>query len=174
MKVLEAIQERSNVRSYLATPVPEDALERILEAARLAPSAGNVQSWRFVIVTDADRRKALSLAAGRQKHVAEAPVVIVAAAVTDGHVMCCGQPAYTMDVAIALEHIALQATAEGLATCWVGAFSEDAARKVIGAPGPPEVRIVQMMTLGYSAVAPKPKDRKPLSEIVMREQWVER
>jgi nitroreductase len=167
--VFEAIQQRYSVRSYLQTAVPEETLERILEAARLAPSARNAQNWRFVIVTDDDKRKALCDAAGGQKQVAQAPVVVVACADTDERLMACGQPAYTMDVAIALEHVALQATAEGLGTCWIGAFLEDAARQVVGAPS--EVRVVQLMTLGYPAGSPKPKSRKPLSEIVMREQW---
>jgi len=74
-----------------------------------------------------------------------------------------------VDVAIALEHIALQATAEGLGTCWVGAFNEEEAKKVINAPA--DVRVVQLMPLGYPADQPRPKTRKPLDEIVMYEAW---
>ncbi len=169
MDVFEAIQKRYSVRKYLEGPVPEDKLMRIMEAARLAPSAGNAQEWRFVIVTDPEKRQALSQAAQGQVFVAEAPVVIVACADTDERVMACGQLAYSIDVAIALEHIALQATAEGLGTCWVGAFLEGQAREVIGAPE--HIRIVQLMTLGYPELPPKPKSRRNIAEIVMREQW---
>jgi len=169
LDVFEAIQTRHSVRKYLEDPVPEDKLMRVMEAARLAPSAGNAQEWRFVIVSDAEKRRALSQAANNQAFVAEAPVVIVACADTDERVMACGQLAYTIDVAIALEHIALQATAEGLGTCWVGSFSEDEVRKVIGAPE--GVRIVQLMPLGYPSAAPSPKQRKDISEVVMRDQW---
>jgi len=167
--IFEAIQKRYSVRDYLEDPVPEDKLMRVMEAARLAPSAGNAQEWRFVIVTDPEKRQALSEAANSQTFVAQAPAVIVACADTDERLMACGQLAYTIDVAIALEHIALQATAEGLGTCWIGSFSENEAREIISAPD--GTRIVQLMTLGYPSSATPPKKRKDISEIVMREEW---
>ena len=83
--------------------------------------------------------------------------------------MPCGHLKYTIDLAIALEHIALAATAEGLGTCWVGAFSEDAARQVIGAPE--QIRIVELMPLGYPDAARSPKNRTPMSEILMFDEW---
>lgn len=169
MDVLEPIRNRYSVRKYVQEPVEEDKLLRVMEAARLAPSASNAQEWRFVLVTDPARREALCKAAQGQPFVREAPVVIVACAQTDQRVMSCGQYAYPINVAIALEHVALQATAEGLGTCWIGAFSEDEARKVIGAPD--DVRIVQLMTLGVPAMGSRPKSRRELSEIVMYEQW---
>ena len=169
MDVIEPIRKRYSVRKYLDEPVPEETLLRIMEAARLAPSASNTQEWRFVLVSDPAKREALCKAAQGQPFVREAPIVIVACAQTDQRVMSCGQCAYTIDVAIALEHIALQAAAEDLGTCWVGAFSEDEARKVIGAPD--DVRIVQLMTLGVPAMGSRAKNRKELSEIVMYEQW---
>ncbi len=169
LDLFEAIRQRFSVREYLSDPVPEDKLMRVMEAARLAPSASNAQEWRFVVVTDAAKRKALSAAAQGQGFVAQAPAVIVACAQTDERIMACGQPAYTIDVAIALEHIALQATAEGLGTCWVGAFNESKARKVIEAPE--QVRVVQLMPLGFPATSPRPKSRKDMSEILMFEKW---
>jgi len=169
MPVLEVIEKRYSVRAYEDRPVEEDKLERVLEAARLAPSAGNRQEWRFVVVRDPERRQALMRAANNQAFVGQAPVVIAACAVDTERIMSCGQPSYVVDVAIALEHIALQATAEGLGTCWVGAFNEEEAKKVINAPA--DVRVVQLMPLGYPADQPRPKTRKPLDEIVMYEAW---
>ena len=74
-----------------------------------------------------------------------------------------------MDVAIAMEHLSLAATAEGLASCWIGAFSQDEVREVLGVP--PTVKVIELMTLGYPADRPRAKTRKPLSEIVALDRW---
>ena len=169
MNVFEAIQKRYSVRSYADRPVEPEKLERILEAARLAPSAGNRQEWRFVVVTEQQMRKQMMAAASNQAFVGEAPIVLAACAETDEHPMRCGQLCYPINVAIALEHIALQAVEEGLGTCWIGDFDEAAAKAALGVP--PEVRVVQMMTLGYPADEPRAKSRLPLAEIVYRNRW---
>ncbi len=168
MDVLQAIRSRYSCRTYQDKAVEQAVLDRVLEAARLAPSARNLQDWRFVVVTDADKRARLSTAANNQKFVAAAPVVIAACSVSD-HVMRCGQAVGPIDVAIALEHIALQAAAEGLGTCWVGSFYPDQVRAVLGIPD--EVQVIELMTLGYPAdTKPAPK-REPLDKIVCRETW---
>ena len=100
-------------------------LTRLLQAGRLAPSANNFQEWRFVVVRDREKRLQLAEAACRQSFVAEAPVVLACCAETNRHVMTCGQACYPIDVAIAVDHITLCAAAEGLGTCWIGAFYED-------------------------------------------------
>ncbi len=169
MTVREAIEQRFSVRAYQDRPVEEDKLRRVMEAARLAPSAGNRQEWRFVVVQDAETRKRLAEAANAQAFVGQAPVVIVACAVGEPHVMTCGQLCYPIDVAIALEHIALAATEEGLGTCWIGAFKEDEVRRILGIPA--EVRVVELMPLGYPASTAPAKRRLELSEIVKREKW---
>lgn len=168
MEVLDVIQKRYSVRKYLDRSVEEDKLERVLEAARLAPSASNRQIWRFVVVRDTERRQALAEAAG-QAFLAEAPVVIAGCAADTSRVMRCGVPCHIVDVAIALEHIALQAVAEGLGTCWIGAFDQEAARAAIGVPA--EVEIVELMPLGYPATEMPPKSRHPLQDIVMYDHW---
>ncbi len=169
MTVHEAIQNRFSVRSYQDKPVEEEKLLRVLEAARLAPSAGNRQEWRFVVVRDAETRRALMDAANGQAFIAQAPVVIAACAQGERHVMTCGQLSYPIDVAIALEHIALAATEEGLGTCWVGAFKEDQVKRILGLPA--DVRVVELMPLGYPATSPGPKRRLALEEIVKWERW---
>lgn len=169
MDFFEAVKSRYSARAYSDRPVEDDKLTKVLDAARLAPSASNRQEWRFIAVRDAETRKRLADIAHKQAFVAQAPVVLAACAVTDNHMMSCGQPCYPIDVAIALEHVALAATALELATCWIGAFDEVAAKKLLGVPA--DVRIVQLMPLGYPADKPRPKTRMRLDEIVMREKW---
>ncbi len=170
MELYESIRTRKSVRAWRDEPVGDEVLERVLEAARLAPSARNAQEWRFVVVRDPDTRRRLAEAAAGQDFVGRAPVVIACCAETDGRVMRSGQLAYTIDVAIAAEHLALAAAAEGLGTCWVGAFDEGRVREILGIP--PAVRVVQLMPLGWPRdPAPVEKRRLPLSRIVRREHW---
>ena len=141
MEVFEAIQRRKSVRSYEPTSVPSEKLQKVLEAARLAPSAGNIQPWHFIIVTNQQKRSALSK--GRfAKFLAESPVVVVG----------CGDKAsspnwYAVDTIIALQNMVLTATSEGLGTCWVGSFDETQVRRLLGVPE--KFRVVALLALGY-------------------------
>jgi nitroreductase len=170
MDVMVAIRTRKSVRAYLARPVEDEKLNVVLEAARLAPSASNRQEWRFVVVREIEIRKKLAAAAGGQAFVGEAPVLIVACAETDGHVMRCGQLCYPIDVAIALDHMSLAAVELGLGSCWIGLFDEKKVKEILHIPD--EIRVVELMLLGYpadpSAVA---KKRLPLDRIVKYEYW---
>ncbi len=169
MDVLKAIRSRRSVRAYDPREVEEDKLTRVLESGRLSPSAGNRQERRFIVVRDAGTRKALSLAARDQKFVAEAPVVIAACSVEKEYTMACGQLAYPIDTAIAVDHMTLQAVEEGLGTCWIGAFDEEKVKEILNIPE--NVRVVSLLTLGYPGDIPRPKSRKNLDEIVMWEKW---
>ncbi len=104
MDVYTSISTRKSVRAFRDREVPDNVISRLLEAARLAPSASNRQEWRFVVVRNPEMRKRLARVASGQKFVGEAPVVIACCAETDGHVMACGQPCYPIDVAIAIDH----------------------------------------------------------------------
>jgi nitroreductase len=170
MDVYEAIRSRYSCRAYLDKDVAEETLTKILESARLAPSASNRQEWRFVVVREAQTRGKLMGAAKGQKFVGQAPVVLACCAETDGHVMTCGHQCYPIDVAIAIDHITLLAAAEGLATCWIGAFFEDQVREILGIPE--NVRVVELLPIGYPAdSAPESKSRLTLEEIIKRERW---
>jgi nitroreductase len=170
MDVMEAIKKRCSVRSYQNRGIEKEKLDKILEAARLAPSASNRQEWRFVVVEDKDTRQLLAKAAKNQLFVGEAPVVIAACAKTDGHLMTCGQACYPIDMAIAIDHMVLEATEEGLGTCWIGAFYEDQVKEILGIPK--DIRVVELLTLGYPAKpSPGSKDRLSIEEIVMHEKW---
>lgn len=171
MELWEAIRQRRSIRKYKGQPVEEEKLNRVLEAGRLAPSAGNRQEWRYVIVRDEATRRKLAEAANGQQFVAEAAVVIACCAGGADHVMSCGQPSYSIDVAISVDHMTLAAVEEGLGTCWIGAFKEPAVKALLGIPE--EVRVVELLALGYPDMEPKPRVRKPLSEIVYQERWSE-
>lgn len=170
MNVFDAIKKRSSVRRFLDKPIEEDKLRTVLEAGRLAPSAKNLQEWRFIIVKNRNLREKLAHAANEQLFVGQAPVVIVACAVTDEHVMGCGQLCYPIDIAIALDHISLAAVELGLGTCWIGAFNETKVKEILGIPD--EVKVVELMPIGYPAYQSiKEKIRLPLKEIVKQEHW---
>ena len=170
MDVYEAIRTRKSVRAFEDRDVPEDVLMRLIEAARLAPSASNRQETRFVVVRDPETRRKLAVAAKNQKFVGEAPVVLACCAETDGHKMLCGQPCYPIDVAIAIDHLTLCAVAEGLGTCWIGAFDEALVKGILGIP--PEVRVEELMPIGYPKdPTPAQKNRIPLDKIVKRGKW---
>ncbi len=169
MDVYEAIKTRRSVRAYKPDPIDREVLLKVLNAARLAPSASNRQEWRFVVVTDHEKRQRMMQVANNQKFVGEAPAVIACCAKTDEHLMRCGQPCYPIDVAIAIDHITLAAVAEGLGTCWIGSFYEDKAKKVLSIPD--DIRVVQLLTIGYPADSPRPKSRLALDDIVCWEEW---
>jgi nitroreductase len=168
MDLMQAIRARRSIRNFRDMPVEEELLLAVLEAGRLAPSARNMQDWRFIVVRDAATRSLLAKAARDQQFVGQAPVVIAACGTSD-LVMTCGQPAYAIDVAIALDHMTLAAAAFGLGTCWIGAFYEDLVKEILGVP--PEIRVVALLPLGYPAEEPEPRPRKSLDEIMAREHW---
>lgn len=170
MDVFEAIEKRRSTRTYLDKPVEEEKLLKILEAARLAPSASNRQEWRFVVVKDRKTRLKLKVAAKGQTFVEEAPIVIVCCAKTDNHVMTCGQLCYPIDVAIAIDHITLAAQALSLGTCWVGAFYEEEVKKILEIPK--DIKVVELLCLGYAGEEPRQaKDRLGLTQIAFLDKW---
>ncbi len=169
MDVMEAVKTRRSIRNYKDTEIEEDKLEKILEAGRLAPSANDLQEWKFIVVKDKDTREKLAIAAKGQKFVGEAPVVIAACAAETEHVMPNGQLCYPIDLAIAVDHMTLKAVEEGLGTCWIGAFNEDEVRTILGIPH--GVRVVVLLPVGYPGYVPSPTPRKPINEILAFEKW---
>jgi nitroreductase len=169
MEVTEVIRRRQSIRDYQDTPVPEEKLNKVLEAARLSPSASNRQERKFVVVRESERRAELAEAANGQHHVREAPVVIAAVATMPEYVMASGVPAYAVDLAIAVDHMTLAATDEGLGTCWIGRFSQERVRDILQIP--PEYTVVALLTLGFPRSPGNPKTRKPLNEVVCFEKF---
>jgi len=168
MAILEAIRKRYSCRAYLEKSIEQEKLSQILEAARLAPSAKNLQDWRFVVVTDKEKKHKLAEAANNQTFIEKAWAIIVACSVSS-EVMRCGQAVGPIDVAIALEHICLQAAQLGLATCWLGSFYPDKVRPIVSIPQ--DVAIIELMVLGYPSDKQKEPKREPMEKIVCYEQW---
>ena len=168
MDIMDIIQARYSCRHYLDKPIEPDKLHKILEAARLAPSARNYQDWRFVIVRETERKQQLARAANNQMFIAQAGAIIVGCSNND-HVMRCAQPIGPIDLAIAMEHMCLQATESGLATCWIGSFYPDQVRDILGIPK--TVQIIELLSLGYPADQGQQNTRDPLDSIVCYETW---
>jgi nitroreductase len=138
--VSTAIKGRRSVRSYKAIEVENEKIEKILEAGRLSPSANNRQEWKFIVVKNSEIKKKLSRAAMNQSFIGQAPVVLAACATESKAVMTCGHPTYAVDLSIAFAYMLLQAYELGLGTCWIGAFSEDEVKSILGVPK--HVRVV--------------------------------
>jgi nitroreductase len=170
MNVIEEIVNRRSVRAYNAKPVEQDRLARILEAGRLAPTARNGQDWRILIISDPETRNTLvDQASPGQPFLKQAPILLAACALNPDYIMRCGHPAYLIDLAIVLEHIALQAVREGLGTCWIGSFDEAQAKSVLKVPA--AVRIVELMSLGHSDSLPEARERKPVADLFKWNTW---
>lgn len=154
MDVFEAMRKRHSVRSFQSgREVPAEAVDRLLLCACQAPSAGNVQPWRFVVVREAELRRKIAAAALGQGFVAQAPVVIVVCADLEAHASSYGRRGVELysiqDTAAAVQNILLAATALGLGTCWVGAFREEEAARALRLPS--HVRPLALIPVGYAA-----------------------
>lgn len=160
--VYEAIKKRRSVRAYKDEEINKVALKRILEAMRMAPSGNNKQEYKFVLVKNFQKRLALSRAAG-QRFIAQAPIIVAAVSVKPDYIMPCGVPAHPVDIAIALDHLTLAAAAEGLGSCWIGAFSQEGARRVLNIPE--KYKIVALLPLGVPKDKPMAKKRKSIKEL---------
>ena len=168
MAVLEAILRRYSCRSYEEKAVEQAKLDIILEAGRLAPSAKNLQDWRFVVVTEKEKKNEIVQSTNKPDVFGKAGVIIAACSNSD-EVMSCGQAVGPIDVSIALEHIALQAAQLGLGTCWIGSFQTEVVRAALGIPA--DAAIIELMTIGYPAEAKKAPVREPIEKIVCYEKW---
>jgi nitroreductase len=170
MDVFRTIETRRSIRDYKKTPIEKEKLKKVLEAARLAPSAVNYQPWRFIVVTDPKIREALRSAYNKNWFVS-APVIIIACVFPEkAYVRRDGEEYWKVDVAIAMQNLILAAWGEGLGTCWIAAFDEKESKRILGVPE--NVRVVAMTPLGYPAEEKGPvADRLPLEEIVRYEKW---
>ena len=174
MNFLELVNRRKSCRRYLNKPVPKESIERCLEAARLAPSACNSQPWQFVVVTDEALKnklveESLSGMYAVFSFAKKAPVVFAVIRDRSRYISQLagalrGVEYSLIDIGIAGEHFILQATEEGLGTCWIGWFNEKAVKKVLGIHK--SEKIDALIILGYPEdPGPKQKKRKSLSEM---------
>jgi nitroreductase len=173
MDVFEAIKTRRSVRAFTNQEVSEEEVEKIIDAARWAPSAGNIQPWEFIIVRKSEIKRELAVAALNQTFIEEAPIVIVVCANESRSAQGYGNRGATLyciqDTAAAIQNIHLAAKALGLATCWVGAFREEEARKVLDIPR--GIRPVAIIPVGHAAEKPRTPSRRPIQDIVHYETF---
>ena len=179
--MLKPILDRRSIRRYTNEPVPDAAVNQILEAARVAPSGSNTQPWHFIVVRGEEQRRAIAEVSHRQEWMVEAPV----------HIACVGDircrladydgPALDessalpdlkqviRDMAIAVEHLVLEATNLGLGTCWVAWFTQEDIRAVLGVPG--DKYVLAVITVGHAAESPAPRPRRAMADMVRAERW---
>lgn len=164
MEVMEAIKARYSVRKYARKPVEPDKLDRIMEAGRLAPTASNQQLNKHILVTDPDLIAQMVDACEGQKWIATAPAVLVECASGD-RTMICGQSARSMDGAIAMSYMTLQAVSEGLQFCWLGWFQPDRVRALLHIPE--EYVIIAVAPMGYPETEGHPSPKKDPAEVII-------
>jgi nitroreductase len=173
MDVFEAIKGRRSVRAFKSQDVPGETVEKLVQAAQWAPSAGNLQPWEFIIVRRAETKRRLVEAALDQTFIEEAPVVIVVCANKNRSSQGYGSRGRTLyclqDTAAAIQNLHLAACSLGLGTCWVGAFSEKKAREVLRIPE--GIRPVAMIPVGYPDETPTPRRRRPINHMVHYEAF---
>lgn len=178
---IKEIESRRSVRKYRAQEVEQGKILRLLESARLAPSGSNTQPWRFIIVRSPETKSRLAAADHGQTWMLSAPVFIVCIADlcsrikdTAGVRLDEQSPEEELkqiirDTAIAMEHILLEAQAQGLSTCWTAWFQQEAVRSVLHLPG--DKYVCGIITVGYGDEIPEPRPRKALEDIVRYETW---
>lgn len=172
MDFFEVLKKRHSVRSFdTSRDVPEDLVEELIRCACLAPSAGNVQPWRFLVIRDPEAKKALAAAALGQSFVSQAPVVIVVCADLTAHASSYGRRGVELysvqDTAAAIQSMLLAATALGLGTCWVGAFREEEASRALNLSQ--DLRPLAMIPVGYpnrEGSQPRKIDHKGLTTYI--------
>ncbi len=169
MEFYDLIKQRYSVRSYKSQPVEEDKLQRILEAANMAPTAANRQSFQLIVIHTSGKEEQL-LKVYPKPWFAQAPLVICACGIPrENWVRKDGKNYNDVDVAIVLDHLILAAANEGLGTCWIGAFDPEAACPVFGLPE--GVEPIALTPIGYPDDQLRAKKRKGVAALVRYERW---
>ncbi len=168
MDVYEAMRQRRSVRKFEDRDIPDDVLNRVLEAGVLAPTGRNLQGWKYVVVRDPETKQQLA-DASEQAFIATTQVVAAVVSLDPDREMYCGIQAGPVDCAIVIDHMTLAAVAEGLGSCWIGHFDQDKCRDILGVPAP--AKIIEMLVLGYPGDSAGDKKRKNLDELACWEKF---
>jgi nitroreductase len=173
MDLSEAIAQRRSIRAYKKQALSEGTIEKLIDAARLAPSAGNAQPVEFVVAQQEQTKQNLSMAAYGQKSLTESSAVIVVFADEKRASQAYGDRGKNLyclqDSAAAIQNILLTACSMGLGTCWIGAFKEEEVKKVVNAPK--HMRPVAMIPVGFANESPSARPRRLASELVHKETF---
>jgi nitroreductase len=169
MDFQELISKRYSVRAYKSDPVPEDKLQQVLDAARLAPTAHNYQPFQLIVLRTAGRAAELKRIYERD-WLSQAPVIVVVCAVYEGAWLRMDKKNYAeVDATIAMDHLILAATDLGLGTCWIAAFNPQELRALLKLPA--DVEPIALTPIGYAANQQKETKRKLLPELVRYDHW---
>lgn len=179
MKFDHILEKRISVRSYDSRPIDKKDIIAICEAARLAPSACNSQTWRFIAVTDRQSIRKICHEAMRRvipnRWIEQVPLLIIGCSQLDIIANRIGSRVtgieyYQIDLGIAMEHMVLKATELGLGTCWIGWFNKDKLKKILNIPK--KIKVSAMLAIGYTKEEPsKKRPRKPINKILFSEKW---
>jgi len=169
MELIPPIEERHSIQKFSTKPIEPEKLKSLLEAGRRAPSAKNRQPWRFIVVEEAVARKKIEEAAFGQEHVGQAPVIVAACTTNIDYLMPNGQPAYPIDIALAVSFMMIQAQAEGIGSCIITTYDEREVKEILTVPF--SMRVVMLLLLGYPAELPFPATRKPFDQVISFNHW---
>ncbi|RLW68802.1 MAG: nitroreductase [spirochete symbiont of Stewartia floridana] len=169
MDILAAIRERFTTQSFDGRPIDSDVLDRILEAGRLAPSAKNRQTWRFIAIKKPEIKQVLSNACFGDARILKSGCIIAACTTNIQYIMPNGQPSYPLDIAFAVSYMDLQATHEGLATAIVSSYDEQAVKSLLTTPY--SMRVVLMLAVGHSSEKKAFKKRFPSDRLISYDHW---
>jgi len=173
MDVFDAIRTRRSIRKYKDQEVPWDNIVTILQAGKYAPSAGNLQNWKFIVVKNDAKRKTIAKACLEQEWMEIPPIHIVVVAEpmkAERHYGTRGARLYTIQgCAAAIENMLLTAHSLGLGSCWVGAFDEDEIWRVLGLPE--ECSVQGIITIGYADETPQPPPKHRIEHIMFFDKW---
>jgi len=175
MALLDLLKHRKSVRDYLDRPVERDKIMMCLEATRLAPSAGNSQPWKFIVIDDIQLKDKLCDVAfsgiySINTFCKTAPVIVVVISEKSKFLariggIFRGTKYYLIDIGAAIEHFVLEAEDLGLGTCWIGWFNERAVKQILSIPQHKKIDI--LIALGYydrEKLGPE-HDREPIDKI---------
>ena len=166
MEVFECIRRRRTIREYKSDPIPEDVLEKILQAGRWSPSSSNSQPWDFVVVQDPSTLSELGRIATQGSFISDAPLAIV--------IVMENAPRPQLDAGRAIQQMELVAWSEGLGTCFVGVRIEDqqiAVKELLNIPS--DLELITIMPYGYrpTSINRTGTPRKDLADMVHREKF---
>lgn len=169
MDFRDVVTTRRSRRKFADDPPSPEVVTRVLKMAQLAPTWANMQGVRYVVVRDPDQVAALADAIG-QKWAHNAPMFVVACIKpSDSGKNTNGLQYFMVDAAIGMEHLVLAATDEGLGTCWIGWFDEEAVKALLEVPE--KTRVVAITPLGTPKGTPKPQTRKSLEKLAFTERF---
>lgn len=170
--LFEVIEKGRSIRNFKPESIPNEDLKKILEAGRLAPSGGNRQPWRFIVVRRPETKRALARAANNQMFIISADTIVVALGdpgVKPKSGISTSRIPYKQDPMIAIEHMVLAATALKYGTCWIGAFDENRVKKILRIPE--NLAVIALLPMGVPNEKPPQRPRKAFEEIFFKELY---